>query len=189
MAVAYTAVYPATHDTAHVKATTYHDANQTPWDATDPAKSLIGSHANTNWYTTVGEVANTRFHIDLDTAKIIRRIYYESSHHQGGDVTRAINNFVFQGSNTGAGTFDDLVYGNDEGWTTIPLSQNTMDAHIGADQADPKYILVNNWGAYRYYAFKIADNGGDATFIGARHLNLQTQDGYQVPSGSFFHNG
>lgn len=57
-------------------------------------------------------------------------------------------------------------------------SQNTFDEHVGADQADPKFILVTNTTAYRYYAFKIADDYGGERYIVIRRIELQTEDDY-----------
>ncbi|GAI73245.1 unnamed protein product, partial [marine sediment metagenome] len=67
--------------------------------------------------------------------------------------------------------------GNDESWTELTVSQNTFDRHIEEDQADPKYITVTNETAYRYYAFKFADNYG-ANYMGVRRIELQTEDGW-----------
>jgi len=165
--------YPTAHTADYVKATTTFGAGYYPYYATDPERSVTGGCNGLEWLSDDTEVTNQRFHIDLGSAKIISRIYYENSHNSGADTNHGVQNFIFQGSNTGAGTFDDLVYANDEGWTTLTTSQSTFDEHVGADQADPKYITVTNNTAYRYYAFKFADNYGDATFMGVRRIELQ----------------
>lgn len=180
----YTAVYPTAHSDTYVKSTTKESTDLWAYYATDPALSLTGSPASVSWRTTNPNQSNQRFHIDLGSAKIVRRIYYENFHETGVQTDRGVNNFTFQGSNTGAGTFDDLVYANDGGWTGLTIAQATLDEHTGADTADPKYILVTNSTAYRYYAFKFADNHGDPTFLGIRHINLQTEDGF--PHSNFF---
>ncbi len=181
----YTAVYPSTHDDAHVKATSKQGTNHWAYYNTDPTKSLTGADTGNCWIAVISTVTNQRFHIDLDTAKIVRRIYYENNHVSGGDTTRGVQNFTFWGTNTGAGSFDDLVYANDEGWTQLTIAQSTMDEHVALDQADPKYILVTNSVAYRYYGFKFADNWGEANYMAGRHIALQTEDGYS-PSTGFF---
>ncbi len=181
--MAYTSQYPVAQSDTYVKATTIYSGNHVADNATDPALPLTGSGSTNSWMATAS--TNQRFHIDLGSAKVIRRIYYENFHATGTGTSTGVKNFTFWGSNTGAGTFDDLVYGNDEGWTALTeLSQNTFDIHVSADQADPKYIVVTNSTAYRYYAFKFADDYGDANKMGLRHLVLQTEDGYGVTINS-----
>jgi hypothetical protein len=178
-ATAYTAQYPTAHNTTYVKSTTEINATYAPYNATNPALSLTGTWgATVAWLSTSGVLTNQRFHIDLGSSKIINKIRYDNAHDSGSGTDSGANNFILQGSNTGAGTFDDLVYANDEGWTQITgLSQSTFDEHIAADQADTKYITISgNTTAYRYYAIKIADNHGavGGNYIGLRHIELQT---------------
>ena len=167
---------------AITKATTKANTSYWAYFTTDPAKSVTGSEADDQWLSGFELITNQRFHIDLGSGKIIRRIYYENSHNSGGDTNRGIQNFTFWGSNTGAGTFDDLVYANDEGWTQLTIAQSTFDQHVGADQADPKYIVVTNSTEYQYYAFKFADCHGSTLFMGVRRIELQTEDGYIPPA-------
>ncbi len=173
----YTSQYPPAHSDTYVKTTLAAVTDRYAYYATDPVLSLTGSVINNGWQTINGGQTEQRFHIDLGSTKIIKRIYYENFHTSGFNTTRGAENFTFWGSNTGAGSFDDLVYGNDEGWTQLDTSPvSTFDEHVGADQADPKYIVVTNSTAYRYYAFKFADNYGDNNIMGLRHLVLQTED-------------
>jgi len=178
----YTSQYPPEQSDTYVKATTKLDTLYWPYFATDPAKSLTGERDNNSWLSSVSVTGSQRFHIDLGESIVIRRIYYENHHTFGSENTRGVENFTFWGSNIGAGTFDDLVYGNDEGWTQLTISASVMDKHVALDQADPKYITVTNEVAYRYYAFKFADNWGDALFIGVRRIELQTEDGWPPPA-------
>jgi hypothetical protein len=69
----YASQYP-TQDDDHVKATTKYDTSYWPYFATDPTKSLVGTDAGTSWATPVPVVTEQRFHIDLGSAKIIKRI-------------------------------------------------------------------------------------------------------------------
>ena len=176
----YTSQYPPEQSATYVLATTKYSLNFWPYFATDPALSLIGAWDNVSWLSGSSKTTEQRFHIDLGSAKIIRRIYYENNHYSGGAayVICGVQNFTFWGSNTGEGTFDDLVYANDEGWTQLTTSQSTFDVHVTANQADPKYITVTNSTAYRYYAFKFADNYGHANYMGVRRIELQIEDGY-----------
>lgn len=178
----YTSQYP-TQDDDHVKATTKYSTNHWAYFTTNPALSLTGDWTNNQWLSVTGTGTDQRFHIDLGSGKIIRRIYYENGHESGGSTDNGVQNFTFWGSNTGAGTFDDLVYGNNEGWTQLTISQSTMDEHTGSDIADPKYITVTNSTSYRYYAFKFADNyKGPTAIMGVRRIELQTEDGWTPPA-------
>jgi len=174
----YTLVYPPAHNATYVKATTTYSASYYPYFGTDPAKSLIGTSLGTSWLASAGSNTNQRFHIDLGSAKIIRRIYYENYHHLTIGIDQGAKTLIFQGSNTAA-SFAELTYATDTGWTTLTCSQNTFDEHVGADTEDPKYILVTNVTAYRYYAFKFADAWG-ASVMGVRRVSLMTQDRYNT---------
>ena len=174
----YTSQYP-TQDNDHVKATSEDPTNSEPYRNTDPTEPLTGVASDNCWQTPT--TTNQRFHIDLNSAKMIKRIYYENFHHSGADTNVGTQNFTFWGSNTGAGSFDDLVWGNDGGWTVLTVAQNTFDIHVSANQVDPKYIIVTNSTAYRYYAFKFADNYGHGSVLGGRHIELQMDDDDILP--------
>ena len=171
----YVSQYPPAQSDTYVKSTTKWSTDYWAYFATDPTRSLTGATLGSSWYSVADAATNQRFHIDLGSAKTIKKIYYENLHDSGGTTIRGVQNFIFQGSNTGAGTFDDLVYANDEGWTTLTVSQNTFDEHSGVDEADPKYITVTNTTAYRYYAFKFADNYG-GSMMGVRRIELQAPE-------------
>ncbi|MDM7940150.1 MAG: hypothetical protein QUS07_07400 [Methanothrix sp.] len=173
----YTSQYPSTHDANHVKATESYGVYFLPYFATDPAKSLTGSSLYNAWVT-AGSVTNQRFHIDIDTAQVIRRVYYENYHNSGTEYNRAAKNFTMWGSNS-ATAFADLVYSHDTDWTQLTIDDSQFDYHIDKDQADPKYIIVTNTTAYRYYAFKISDSWGGG-YIGIRRIELQTEDGWSA---------
>jgi hypothetical protein len=169
----YQSQYPPEQNDTYVKATTSNGPPiELPYFATDPTKSLIGSSWFTGWASNVSASAvNQRFHFDLGSAKIIKKIYYENYHDSGVNIDYGVQNFTFWGSNT-AGAFAELTYGTDTNWTELTCSQNTFDQHAAADAADPKYITVTNTTAYRYYAFKFADNYG-GILMGVRRIELQ----------------
>ena len=179
----YTSVYPPAYNNTYVKATT---AKNAACYATDPSKPLIGIWNFNQWLSANGNPSQQRFHIDLGEAKVVKRIYYENSHSKGSSTTTGAKNFTFQGSNS-ASSFAELTYATDTGWANLTTSQSYFDEHAAADEPDPKYITVTNSTAYRYYAFKFADNHGNETNIGVRRIELQTED---VTSGlrkdSFF---
>lgn len=171
----YTLQYPPAHSDTYVKATTKYNTSYWAYYATDPSKSLTGSSGSNTWASADGAVTNQRFHIDLGSAKIIRRIYYENYHDLGTNTNQGAKTFTFQGSNT-AGSFADLTYATDTGWTT--LATGTLDQHVATDTADPKYILVTNTVSYRYYAFKFADTWGGSFVMGLRRISLMTENAY-----------
>ena len=172
----HTSQYPPAQSDTYVKATTrYDEFNYLAHFATDPAKSLTGTAAGNVWVAAEGVRTNQRFHIDLGSAKVIRRIYYDNYHNNGGATNQGVQNFTFWGSNT-AGSFAELTYATDTGWTELTVAQNILDQHIAADQADPKYITVTNETSYKYYAFKFADDYGSVGSVGIRRIELQTED-------------
>ena len=171
----YTSQYPPAQNDTYVKATTKFSTAYWPYFATDPTKSLLGGRSGNEWMAQNATTTNQRFHIDLGSGKIIRRIYYENSHEAAVSVTAGAKNFSFWGSNE-ATAFAQLTYATDTDWTQLTTSQSTLDQHVAADQADPKYITVTNTTEYRYYAFKFADNYGYASYMSVRRIELQTED-------------
>jgi len=111
----YTSQYPPAHNSTYVKATSS-VGNYSAYYATDPAKSVTGAGSMNAWAATSG--TNNRFHIDLGSAKTIERIYYVNFHDTGAGTFQGIRTFTVWGSNT-AGSFADLVYGNDNDWVQI----------------------------------------------------------------------
>jgi hypothetical protein len=168
--------YPPAHSTTYVKATTsLTAANLYPYRATNPSLSLTGPVLTYCWMSSALATTSQRFHIDLGSAKVIKKIYYENFHTSGIDTNYGIKTFTFWGSNT-ASSFAELTYATDTGWTQLPCSQATFDEHAAADAVDPKYITVTNFTPYRYYAIKIADNWGSGTAMAVRRIELQTND-------------
>ena len=175
----YKSKYPPAYSSTYVKSTTAR-AGWEAYFATDPSITLIGAeNPGISWTSLLYSLTNQRFHIDLGSPKVIKRIYYENSHNSGGETTRGAKNFTFWGSNNAA-AFAELTYGTDTNWTQLTIAQSTFDQHVAANQADPKYILVTNGNSYRYYAFKFADSWGEAYYMGVRRIELQYQS---IPSG------
>ena len=174
-ATTYTSVYPPAQSDTYVKAPTKNSTSYWAYFATDPTKTLIGGQASNSWLADIYSLTNQRFHIDLGSAKIIKRIYYENYHSSGGFTNSGVQNFTFWGSNT-ASAFSELTYATDTNWTQITTAQSTFDEHTDSDIADPKYITVTNTTAYRYYGFKFADNYGSTFGMGVRRIELQIED-------------
>ncbi|MFA6324825.1 MAG: tail fiber domain-containing protein, partial [Candidatus Paceibacterota bacterium] len=161
--------YPPVQNATYVKATSSAGSSWQPYYATDPAKSLINTHWGNSWYA---YNILQRFHIDLGSAKLINNIYYENFHSSGGLTTTGVKNFTIWGSNN-ASDFNDTTYANDGTWVQLTTSQTYFEQHIASNVPDPKYISVINTTAYRYYAFKFADNYGDGTNMAVRRVELQ----------------
>jgi hypothetical protein len=180
-ALTYTSEYPPEYSSSYVLATSSYGGGYGAWLTTDPATSLVGGWTGNEWVT--NQNTNQRFHIDLGSAKIIRRVYYENEHLYGGEIQSGINDFTVWGSNV-SGDFSDTTYADDGTWEPITPSQSTFDQHVNVDTADPKYITLSNSVAYRYYAFKFANTRG-TTDMGVRRIELQTEDDYvATPSRS-----
>ncbi len=162
--------YPPTMSTAYVKATS---ETYPAWYALNPAYAMTGSYG----YGWLGSATNMRFHIDLGNAQVITRIHFENAHDSGTKNYQGVKDFTFWGSNT-AGAFTTLTYGTDTNWVQLTTNITQMPEHVAADQSDPYYINVTNTTAYRYYAFKFANNWGDASYMGVRRIELQGLTSY-----------
>lgn len=164
--------YPPSQNGTYVKATNSY-ASTLPYYATDPLKSLIGSGVNNAWDNYPGYAKNTneRFHIDLGAAIIISQVNYENYHESGGSTNIGCKNFTMWGSNDAA-AFAELTYATDTNWTLLTTSINQLVQHVALNQSDPQSFTTTNTTAYRYYAFKFADNWGDVNQMGIRRIVL-----------------
>ncbi len=165
-------LYPPLHNTTYVKATSYYSSSYYPHFTTDPTKPLIWLITNNQWLSANGVSTNQRFHIDLGSEQVINKIYYENEHSQSSYTDRWVKDFTFWGSNSPT-AFADLVYWNDADWTQLVTSQSIFNQHVAVDVSDPQYITVTNTTWYRYYAFKFANNWGNASHMGVRRIELQ----------------
>lgn len=169
----YTSAYPPSQSSTYVKSTTQYNATLAPYLATDPTKTLTGSYISNSWLSSAPNNVNQRFHIDLGSAKVITRIYYENQHESGTLTAQGAKDFTLWGTND-ATAFSTLTYGTDTNWTQISTSSSSFAQHVAANTTDPQYITATNSTAYRYYAIKIANNWGDASYMGFRRVELQT---------------
>lgn len=162
--------YPLMQSSTYVKATSKNWTNYWEYYATNPTKSLIGDRNLTSWLST--NTAPQRFHIDLGTPRIVKKIYYENGHNSGASTDVGIRNFIFQGSNVST-AFDNTTYDSNGDWDDLTTDTTVMARHIATDTVDPRFINVTNSTPYRYYALKFADCWG-AEFMGIRRIELQT---------------
>ena len=168
--------YPPAYSDTYVKATTKVGTSFWPHFATNPTLSLIGTTIAQQWFS--ADPTNQRFHIDLGSAKVITRIYYENAHDTGTEAVRGAKNFTFWGSNTAA-AFAELTYGIDTNWTQLTCDISQFVQHVALNQSDPKYVVVTNTTVYRYYAFKFADCWLGSGYIGVRRIELQSDASLQ----------
>lgn len=169
----YSSVYPPAYSSDYVKATSRYDTSSEPWFVTDPAKPLTGTNTSNCWLSAYAVLTNQKFNVDLGTAKVIRRLILENFHTGGSGYDIGIKNFSIYGSNSSA-AFLNVDYASLSDLTL--LGEFTARPHALIDQSDPQYFVFNNDTAYRYIILRIADNQGGGTYMGLRHIELQTQD-------------
>lgn len=180
--MAYVSQYPAAYNDTYIKVTSFYQSTSAynGYWAANPSTILTGVWDNRAWVANA--VTNQRWHIDLGSAKVIKRIYYENGVYNGSYTGSGLKNFTFWGSNT-ASAFADTTYATDTNWTQLTAAQSTFDQHVAANTVDPKYMLITNSTAYQYYAVKVADNWGDGSFLAVRRIELQIDDAPTTPKG------
>ena len=182
--------YPFAQNATYVKATSTFNSSYYPYFTTDPAKSLTGAYTGNQWISGNGSLTNQRFHIDLGSEKVITNIYYENLHDSGSYTGNGARAFTFWGSNDPT-SFSELTYGTDTGWTQLTTSTSELERHVAVNTADPKYIIVTNDTAYRYYAFKFANVwSNEATnAMGVRRIVLRSGTNTGTRTGIILNNG
>jgi hypothetical protein len=167
----YKAVYPPAYNSTYVKATT-NTFEMEPHKALDPSQPLSGDAYPYCWMSNVGNPTSQRFHVDFGAAKSIGKIEYCNYHNAGYNTNRGAQSFTLQGSNT-AGSFAELTYATDTGWTTIAKSPASLVRHTETyDGNITNTITITSPAAYRYYALKLASNYGDGSYLGIRRLKF-----------------
>lgn len=173
----YTSQYPPAYNSTYVVATstlgTYY-----PYQAVNPANSLVDGASTSQWYSGSNNNTNQRFHIDLGSPKIITRIYIENGHQSGGSLTEGVKNFTFWGSNTAGDAthsgFNDVTWGDDSAWTQLTTSPSIILQHMPVNASYPQYFSVTNLNSYRYYALKFSDCNGNSSYMSVRRIELQS---------------
>lgn len=153
-----------------------------------PKKNFIGTAVKCAWISS--SPTNQKMHIDVGTARIATKIQYHNfvdwhnySVNSYGDIsqlqtTRGIKNFTLWGSNS-ATAFGTVTYGNHTDWTQLTTAASSFDEYAVTDtngNLDLNEIDITNEIAYRYYAFEFADNYGDASYMGIKHLALYGEE-------------
>jgi hypothetical protein len=144
-----------------------------PWRACDPSKSLTGLPANNSWSTDLSYVANQKYNVDLGSACVVRRIYYENYHDSGANTGMGVYQGYFYGTNSSI-AFNITIYSDTTDLTL--LWSGAFQSHVLADIADPQYInILGNDTPYRYYVFRFVNNFGDINYMGLRRVELQIE--------------
>ncbi len=168
----YQAVYSQAFDENYIK-TTNRWFEFEGFRAVNPSLSLSGGRYLNSWLTESGYVGSQRFHIEFTRDRVIKKITYCNSHHDGYETNVGVRDFIIQGSND-ASAFSNLTFDNDTGWTTIPTDVSSMVKHTeGHDGVLWNDINLTNNTAYKYYAIKCINNHGNANYIGLRRLIFQ----------------
>ena len=159
---------------------TYSNSDYLPQSATDTSKPIVdGWSGNVCWLSASSMVTEQRFHMDLGSAIVITKIYYENGHHNGDYWRTGVKNFTLWGSNT-LSAFNDTTWDHDIDWAPLTTGSDHFEKHINSNIPDPQHITVNNTVAYRYYAFKFedsyVDDSSDGTYgpyMSLRRIVLQ----------------
>jgi len=173
VSASYTSQYPPEYTSTYVKSYSSY-SNYYPYEATDPSNPLDGAGAGTQWMSAADGTNDRQFNIDLGSAKVIKRVYYENFHISGATTNRGLKDITFWGSNSEE-AFQITTYDTTD-WVNLTIDDYQMDAHSGSNAADPKYIYVTNSNAYRYYSVKYTSDWGDNNYYGLRRIELQTED-------------
>jgi PKD repeat protein len=167
----YTLVYPPEYTTSYIK-TTNEWFEFEGFRAVDPSLSLTGGRYRNSWLTENGYTGSMRFHVAFSEAKVITRIKYCNSHHDGYETDAGVKDFTIQGSNS-ATAFANLAYADNTDWTNITANVSSMVKHTeSVDAAEWHNIELTNATAYKYYAIKCANNHGDPNNIGLRRVEF-----------------
>ncbi|MEI9478327.1 MAG: DUF5000 domain-containing lipoprotein [Deltaproteobacteria bacterium] len=163
----YASQYPPAQSDTYVKATTKFSTNYWPYFATDPTLLSIGGSSLKSWMSAAASTTNQRFHIDLGSAMVLKRVYYENFHAIGASTDIGARHFTIWGSNSAA-AFADLDYTHDTNWTQITAAVSELDQHVAADQADPKYFTVTLESCFAWQKSRKSDR---ASLVANRHTD------------------
>lgn len=163
--------YPVANNATYVKANSL-GSGYYPYLATDPARSLTGNWSSNCWVNS--NKTQQRFHLDLGSAYVITKIYYEPGHHIGTDRTLTNpRNFTLWGTSSATAFAQYTVYSGDTDWVQVTTGEMTFH-DPATDTPDPNYItFYQNTTAYRYWGFKFADTWGDPDYMAMRRVVLQ----------------
>jgi hypothetical protein len=161
--------YPPGYSTTYVKATSSLGAGYESFRPANPSNSLTGDWTNNCWLSN-SATTNQAYHIDLGSAKLVNRIYYENAHHNGGTTSSGGKDYNIYGSNVDS-AFADTAWASDGNWTLLQSGLQFVQ-HVSSDVSDPKFQTITNTSSYRYYRLKIANNWS-GLYIGLRRIELQ----------------
>ncbi len=160
----YTSQIPSL-DSSHVFATSEYSSAHQAYMCCNPNNSLTGDSEWDCWASQEYVTSNQELTIILNSACVIKRIYYENFQDLGGGAEAAgVQAFGFQESSDGVT------------WRQLGVAPTSFVKHVSADQADPQYILVGDGTSCAYFKFVFANNYGGQYCMGIRRIELQTED-------------
>jgi len=135
------------------------------------------------WESVAATVTNQKFIINLESERYITGFRLYNYNDNGSNTTRGVQNYELYGSNNVA-VFSDLTYSSLTNLTLITSGVIPQSLAIG-DSTDVTFAGEN----YQYYVFRFADNYGDVTSMGIRHVQMisgpTTTNGITGVSSSF----
>lgn len=140
-----------------------------PWFATDIDLPLTGRAKDSQWLSASGNVTNQCLNVDLGVKVLLTKIRLVNAHDGGSETDQGIQNFAIQGSNDPT-ALSNVTYADDTGWTNVQTGL-TASAYNAATPHQ-EHAVSSPSTAYRYYRLKIADNHGDASYMGIRDVEF-----------------
>ncbi len=159
------------YDTNHAKSTSIYSSYY-PHQAFNPALSLIGGWQSSQWLTNVDNHSQ-KVNVYMIDPFILKHIILDNSHSSGTYTASGIKDFILYGT-TSYDAFLNTTYAD----TTdlVELGAFTAREHVAVNAPDPETIEVNATVAYRFYVFRIANNHGDVTWMGIRHIAFYSKE-------------
>lgn len=162
--------YPPTYDTDSVKATSRVTSDYEPWFAVDPSLSLTGTPSGTQWQSGSSQVTNQKFNVAFSTPFVLTSLTIENSHSTGGSTNVGVDNVLVYGTNSST-AFENTTHATTTDLTLIDTIE--VAEHTASDTSDPEtFTITGNTTAYQYYVFRIADNHGNASYMGLREVTF-----------------
>lgn len=165
--------------------TTTKGANYAYTFAFDTDLTIDGAYLDNCWLSDDSNVTNQRLVVDLGSSTIIKRIRISNSHDSGSnDDTGVKTTAVYVSDNASDYTG---VYGTNTAQTQI--WSGIVSKHSASDIKEFfKLDLDVNYQSGRYLIFEFADNWGDATNMGVRRIEINSdgisnQDSYHYNAG------
>jgi len=177
----YISQYPPVHSSTYVKATSTLAGDYYPYNATNPAKSVIDGPSGNQWSAQSGGVTQ-KFNVDLGESLVIKRLYLENAHENGAYTTYGVRDILVYGTDS-ATAFSNVDYDTTTDLTLIATL--TVAQHVATNTANPQYFLLTNSTAYRYMVMRVVTNYG-GLMSAIRRIEYQVEDELSLSGGGSF---